>query len=500
MPATLESLLGDSAIADELLKALASSSAAGTDVSPLIKEDLEVEAHTQLYYETDPTELVLLKHIPRQPATSVLHQFDKIVSYGGQGHDGFYAENTLPTEADMESVRASVMIKLMGQISTVFALASFQTPIAALGETDLVLENMASTRLALLQKMCTAIYRSNDSVSRNTLRFAGLYQQILEGTSVSTSAPYTPNTDFIIDKRGFALTPDDIRAAARRVVEHHGRIRHIYMAPLVVEMLEKSLDPAERLQLPRTRDERVLLGQSVGGMNTASGACYFEPDNSLTPSIYYEPPPSKSPVNAPSPLGAGNVAAPTAANNALSQWTATDANAAVTYAVTAVNGYGESTPYSPAAVAVVAGNSVTIAITPRAADDSYKIYRGSSVLGAPRHFIAEVKGTGNTTPFNFVDHNATIPNTSVVFALNMESNNSAALVANNTARIQLANPAHARNTVSLVTLGPWMGVFELAHILHTASRDLVFSALAPRISHPYQNAVFINVGQLTPAA
>lgn len=494
MPPTIESLLGDSAQADELLKALASSAIAGTDASPLIKEDLEVEAHTQLWLETDPTELVILKHIPRIPATSVLHQFDKIVSYGGGGHDGFYAENTLPVEADMQSVRESVMLKLMGQISSVFALASFQTPIAALGETDLVMENMAATRLALLQKMAAAVYRSDDGQSRNGLRFQGILQQIFEGTSVSTVAPYTPNPDFIIDKRGDALTPEDIRAAARMIVEHHGRLRHIYMAPLVVETLEKSIDPAERLQLPRTVGERVMLGQSVGGMNTASGACYFEPDNSLTPSIYYEPPPTKSPTNAPAPLTAGNVAAPTAATNPSSKWTADDANGAVTYAITALNGYGESTPYTTGAVAVIAGQSVTIAITPRAADDSYKVYRGSSVLGAPRYLIAEIKGTGNTTPFNYLDHNLSIPGTTDVFGLNMESNNSAAMITNNMARIQLANPPQARNTVCLVTLGPWMGVFELAHILHTASRDLLFSAITPRISHPFQNVVWRNVG------
>src|SRR5262245_13422564 len=191
--ATMETLLGESNQSDELLKALASSAIAGTDASPLVKEDLEVEAHTQLWLETDPTELTIVKHIPRMPATSVLHQFDKIMAYGGMGHDGFYSENSLPVESDMQSVRASVMIKLMGQISSVFALASFQTPVAALGESDLVMENMAATRLALLQKMSTAIYRSDDSVSANTLRFKGLKQQILEGTSVSTAAPYTPN-------------------------------------------------------------------------------------------------------------------------------------------------------------------------------------------------------------------------------------------------------------------------------------------------------------------
>jgi len=272
------------------------------------------------------------------------------------------------------------------------------------------------------------------------------------------------------------------------------------MAPLVVEGLEASLDPAERLQLPRAAGERVLLGQSVGGMNTASGNCYFEPDNTLTPSIFKDPPPTKSPTNAPAPLGAGNVAAPVAAAHGASKWIAADADAAVTYAVTAVNSYGESTPYSPAAVAVVAGNSVTIAITPRVADTSYKIYRGSSTLGTPQYLIAEVRGPGNTTPFNFLDHNTLIPATTMAFGLNMESNNSAAMINYNMSRIQLANPPQARNTVCLVTLGPWMGVFELAHILHTASRDLLFSAITPRISHPYQNVVWVNVGtrDLTP--
>jgi hypothetical protein len=62
------------------------------------------------------------------------------------------------------------------------------------------------------------------------------------------------------------------------------------------------------------------------------------------------------------------------------------------------------------------------------------------------------------------------------------------------AQISLANPAQPKNTFTLATLGPWMGIFDLAHILHTASRDLVFSAFTPVLTHPFQNVVWTNVG------
>jgi hypothetical protein len=64
-------------------------------------------------------------------------------------------------------------------------------------------------------------------------------------------------------------------------------------------------------------------------------------------------------------------------------------------------------------------------------------------------------------------------------------------------RITLANAPRSRNTITLATLGPWMGIFDLARILHTASRDLLFSAYTPVCTHPFQNIVWINVGDRT---
>ena len=495
------STFGAPGLQEELLKALASSSLAGIDASPLIKEDLEMEAHTQLWLETDPIEMVLLKHVPRIPAFSVIHQYDQIIGYGPQGTTTFYGEANLPPEAAIQSRRRTETIRLQGLISSVFALASFQTPIQALGQNNLVDQNMASTRLALLRAMAIALYSSDTSVSADGIRYRGVRQQILEGTSPSANPPYTVNPAYIIDLRGVKLTSQHIRDAARVISEHYGSLRWIYMAPLVKEYLEQSLDAAERLYLTRDWAEPVIMGQNVDGMMTQGTSVRFATDNTLTPLNYAGVAPTVSVTNAPAPLTAANVAAPVAAVNAAGMWTAADADASVVYTVTALNASGESTGYSTAPIAVAAGQAVTIAITPRAADTSYRIYRGGDGTHNPATpmFITEIRGPGNTTPFNFVDLNADIPNTSEVFALSLYSNNSETVFPTRNleavrAQVTMANAPRSKNTVQLATLGPWLGIFDLASILHTASRDLVFSAYTPVVTHPFQSIVFTNVG------
>jgi hypothetical protein len=501
MAEALGTPFGIPGLQDELLKALASSSLAGTDASPLIKEDLEMEAHTQLWLETDPVELVILKHLPRINAYSVIHQYDQIVGYGPQGVTTFYGESNLPPEAAIQSVRRTETIRLQGLISSVFALASFQTPVQALGQNNLVDQNMAAVRLALLRAMAVSTYSSNTQTSADGIRFRGIKQQILEGTSPSTSPPFTINPAFIIDKRGAKLAGQDIRDAARVISERYGSLRWIYMSPLAKEYLEQSLDAAERLYLTREWAEPVIMGQNVDGLMTQGTSVRFATDNTLTPTNYQGVAPTASVTNAPTPLTAANVAAPVAAANPGSLFVAADADPTAVYTVTALNASGESTGYTPASVAIVAGTGITIAITPRAADTSYRVYRGGTPPANPTTpmLIAEIRGPGNTTPFNFVDLNATIPNTSEAFALSLYSTNSEAMfptrsMENIRDRITLANAPRARNTVSLATLGPWLGIFDLAHILHTASRDLVFSAYTPILTHPFQNIVWVNVG------
>jgi hypothetical protein len=498
---TFDYALGAGQLQDELLKALASSSTYGTDASPLIKEDLEMEAHTQLWLETDPTELVLLKHLPRIPAFSVIHQYDQIIGYGPGGTNLFYGEGTLPPEAAIQSRRKTETIRLPGLISSAYALASFQTPLMALGQSNLVDQNMASTRLALLRGMNVQCYASDTSTSADGIRFRGLRQQILEGTSVSTSAPYTVNPDYIIDLRGGKLLAPEIRNRSRQIVEHFGSIRWIYMAPQVKQFLEQDIDPAERLYLTRGVADPVIAGQNVDGMMTMGSTVRFAVDNTLTASQYLGSPPTVALSGAPAPLPGGNLGAPAAASSGSSLWTNLDADAAVSYVVTALNASGESTGTTIGPVTVAAGQSVTFTLTPRAADTSYKVYRLGTAPANPTvaMFIQEIIGPLNTTQFTVTDNNARIPGTTEAYGLSIASQNSevmrdAVSVPSVAQYLSMTNPPRPRNTISLATLGPWMGIFDLAHILHTASRDLIFTAYTPVITHPFQSVAWVNVG------
>lgn len=503
MALTVDPGISPYGLQEELLKALASTAANGTDGSPLIKEDLEMEAHTQLWLETDPTELVILKHLPRKPAFSVQHQYDQITGYGPQGSTFFYGEASLPPEAAIQTRRRIEYIRLQGLISSVFALANFQTPIMALGQNNLVDQNMAAVRLALLRGMAVQTYSSNAATSTDGIRFRGIKQQLQEGTSFSTSAPYAPNPDYIIDMRGAPLTSQEIRNRTRQVVEAFGSMRWIYMAPVVKQFLEESLDPTERLYLSRGPDQPVIMGQNVDGMQSQGATVRFAVDNTLTSSQYAGSAPLSAVSGAPAPLPGGNLAslAASADASAPALWTTLDADAALLYDVTAMNAFGESTATRIGPVAAAAGQKVTFQLTPRAADTSYRVYRGGTAPNNPTipMFIMEIAGPGNTTPFTVTDFNTRIPNTSEAFGLSVSSQNSE-LFMNQTNlsavadRVTFGNAGYSRNTVSLVVLGPWMGIFDLAHILHTASRDLVFSAYTPEVTHPYQNVMWTNVG------
>ena len=78
-------------ILENLQKALDSGGAL-----PLIKEDLEPEAHNSLYATSSPNELRLLKCLARGRATSIKHEFDLINNYSGNTSSGFFGEKSLP--------------------------------------------------------------------------------------------------------------------------------------------------------------------------------------------------------------------------------------------------------------------------------------------------------------------------------------------------------------------------------------------------------------------
>ena len=78
---------------DEILQML-EKALGSADASAVIKEDLEVEAYTALYGESDPNEFRLLKILAQKNATSVKHEYDLVTSYNSNSSEGFFSYNS----------------------------------------------------------------------------------------------------------------------------------------------------------------------------------------------------------------------------------------------------------------------------------------------------------------------------------------------------------------------------------------------------------------------
>lgn len=506
------------------------------DASAVIKEDLEVEAYTALYGESDPNEFRLLKILAQKNATSVKHEYDLVTSYNSNSSEGFFGEKaTKFPQANIKAQRAIVNIRLMGEVSSVYMMANWQTPVRAFNKNQLVDINEATTRLSLLRKINQALYRADTRTCRGAdaqnvkkgdgsakyswaggasdgpdIRFKGISQQIEEGT---TSSP----VKHIIDMRGKRLLPggsNGIREKAREIAEVYGRMTALMMPPKVLEGLEANLDPVERLMIPRQSGERVILGQSVGGMNAGGGTIMFELDNDLTPAHYRGKPPTDPDTDLATPVvSGGNPVDVIVGAGEVSQWTADD-NKNIFYLISFVrDGIEGPTKRTPVAgtVAITSGQKarITINVTDNGtlgSYDSVRVYRGDDTVGSIAQFVMEVPGPKKTGLVNGVDDivisdlNDRLPGTSEVYGLTVASQNYSALKSVGAAYQQampllsFENQSEPGNTISLVHLGPFMAIFPLAAIQFTASNDLIYAALTPEVAVPTKQISWINVG------
>jgi len=463
-----------------------------SDAANIIPQDLEPEAYITLYRESDPTESRLLKTIPKIPATSITHEFNKITAYSGNSQTGFVSETGTVANSKPTIDRVPLTIRLMADRVQVTGLSNLQRSNRAFGLDNLVEIVHATTRLNFMRKMNQQIYKSDtrDTYASTLLRFKGIYEQIDTGTSGSA-------VDHIVDMQGYKVTASFLREKAREITELYGTINVTYVPPICMEQFEKELDPAERLIMPSMQPVPML--QRVPGFWTQSGFVKFEVDNSLSAQHYRGAPPTAQ-SGAPS-APTVNTVAHTA--DASSLWFADD-EARVSYKVTAVRDEveGAATEVSTADT-VAAGDKVTFRIIPPSGDpvDSFKIYRG--VYGTSKfEFIQEVAWDGASvqpaTYQTFTDLNTRIPGTTEIYGMNMRSTALNSLSQGPydqvVASLDTDNRPLAGNTISLAVLGPFMATFPLAKTSFLAADDLIFTALTPEVSVPTQNFILINVG------
>lgn len=493
----------------EALVELQKAVVAGT-IEEIVPEALEEEAHNTLWRTTSRNELTLLKLCPTRSTHSIEHKFDKIMSYGEDRGDGFFGEQSLPLETEPEFDQVSTFIRLLGEHSSTFILAHLQKTIKVDGEVGADQIARASLLKNLLRKKNRAMYFSDTRTQRSgadATRFEGLLQQIEEGTDGTNGT--SPYGSHVIDFEGQPFTAANVRKYTAQTITLFGFLNCMFMDPWVRADLEASMDSAQMNLLP-IGAKPFMLGQNVGGMHTQGGDVYFHTDNTLTP-LYSKPQYRALAMRgAPAAPAASHTLNASASGANVSKWNASDAGTffwVVTEIRDGRESLGTRVPAS-GGQAVAVGNEVEFSITPSdPLSDTFAIYRGvNGQANVTAWKIFEVANSGGGAAVTAFDLNAYRPNTSSVFALNIRSESSEylhsaptglrdtyALAVEESERF-LTMSDNPQNTVTMVTLGPTMGVMELAAVLATTSRPLLYSACAMQVRNPLQNLVFINVG------
>jgi hypothetical protein len=507
-------------ILDLVRKALSVDSATGTSISPYIKEDLEDEGYLQLYSETDPAQMALLKDLPRQQAQQVNHEFVLIDRYGNHKTKAAFAANALPPQANIEGTRKFVNLKLYGKTSAVQGLTVLQNTVRALGQSDIAAANDMAVRLLLMYQINADLFASDTRFTLDANVFKGCWQLIDELTaSPSATTPFS-NTDIFIDLRGQPLLPDGpqgIRSAATGFTKRNAQLRRIYMAPEILETIENNLDPAARLQIGAQalpNNKGVIIGNSVDGMRVQGSTVYFRRDSVLSSMARTGTPNTVSIPGAPAAFtfggsGAGTSAQPAVNASGVGKWASSGERlTGVIYQVTAVNEVGESLASNTSnAVNATAGKTVEFQITPRGNELSFRVYRGYNTdLSQPGTFMQPVSRTpqfvfevpngmtvGNTTPFTIVDADLFIPGTTWAWGTDVWSPNAEAIDRGEAPSSPTNEYTVGRSAAAVAQL---TGLFEfdLAKLGWLFSNKLFAQVLAPQVPRPFANVVWMNVG------
>jgi len=494
----------DNDVAEQLRKAVGTS-----DVTALVPEDLEIEAHNLLWDESSPNELTFLKMLPSTPATQIEHKFPLITAYGDDQDFGFFPERGLPPGSSVGSAQRTVNIKMQGMRASTFLLSSLEKTVKALGTSGAQNINRAAVRLNLMRKIeRAALFSDTTEVRQGSggIRYKGIFQLIREGTDGTTGT--SPFGSHIIDMEGDALTVANVRTRAAQVISLFGDLSALLMDPFVSADFEGSLDTAQRLNFPISASP-LMVGQRVAGIQTGTSNVFFHQDNTLSTAFTKRAYTTNVGEGAPTVLPTVVATAQTdnsSGDTVESKWDSASAGNVfyvITEIVDGVEGLGRRYPSSTGSfTAVTAGQEVKLVITPgNSLADGFRVYRGTDAddrMVAAR-FCFGVSNSASGAAVTAYDNNLFRPNTSVAFGLPMFGDAVTALQGGyaNAKKLSselLSAKEGARNVVAMAQLGPKMGVLDMARVLATQDHALLYSAGAPIVRNPLQCMVFKNIG------
>jgi hypothetical protein len=378
----------------DLLKALQAGYTYGvtdqTGGSTLRVESLEASLKVLTYSEEH---IRFWKNLPKMQAYNTVEEYNVLSDFGSTANV-FLPEGVMPETEDSIYNRKVSLVKFMGTTRVV----THPMTLVRAAHGDVIATENRNGILWLLRKIEESLFWGDNRLAFNYNNVSGGVEGI-EWPGLDAQI----DTASFIDARGASLTEGLLNDAANTIAENYGRATHLYCPFKVASDFDKTLFSKERILMPSPTGG-LNAGTVIQNFNSHYGEIKILPDIFLTKH-------RKAAGLAPSVARSGN-APQTPASVAAGAPTGTDGlfkvSQAVTYKVTAVNRFGESsataasgsqTPTTVQHVPLTITNPNPIS---GLAPDYFNVYRSDA--GGSYYYIASVAATnvssGGTTTYN----------------------------------------------------------------------------------------------------
>ncbi len=351
----------------------------------------------------------LWRSISKLAAYNTVEEFNLITSYGENVDAGFIDEGDLPEEDDSTYERKFSVIKYLGTVRRVTHVMSLVRP----AHGNVIAQETVSGTMHLLRILEKALFFGDSNLS--SLQFDG-FERLMLDTSPATN---------IIDLRGAPLSEDVLIDGSLTIQDqpNYGTPTHLHLNPKVKADLVKTFFPKERYNLfSDGKSTGGMVGLDIGGFTSPAGDVRFEANTFIDDG---GAPTAATGNVSKRPAAITESTALAAAVNAGSLFIGTDAGDYL-YSIQPVNRFGRGVALSPAggSVAVVAGDGVTVGVTPGGSPlpDWYELYRSQSDGTALRR-IQRTPNAAGAAEQTLTDLNANLPFTTSAFLFqqNLES-------------------------------------------------------------------------------
>jgi len=395
----------------ELNKALAAgydipATSGGVSGSALRVESLEASLKVITY---QMQHIKFWQKIPKLPAYSTVEEYNRLVTYGGEG-GVFTPEGELGEYDDATYSRQVALVKYLQTVRKV----THPLTLVRAAHGDIVGNEVRNGIMWLLGKIEFYLYWGNRSLRYNFPTNEG---HQFDGIN----ALIDPAN--VIDALGDPLSEDIIESAANIVVENYGIPTDIFIGTKPLADLAKIMFPKERIVVPFKEGQ---IGVPLNTFASQAGTLAFNPDVFLRKR--YVIPGTTAATSSKAPL-TPTLTSATHGTNAGGAWNKTNNGwGTYRYACTAANRYGESAPSASTAgdapISADTDKYAVVCTSNAGADpypaDWYNVYRtvaGGSATD-PHYlvyqFAASNQGAGQAQT-TFTDLNSIIANSHKVF-------------------------------------------------------------------------------------